>query len=309
MTATELQVDSLALSRPRHGTIGAISRHRHAREPLCAECKTELLRYNKRRESPQMRVTAQIGWVDAAPIRAHIMKLVAAGYSLRSIATVSGSNISSLCYVTQGSRKRVLQRTADRILSTPIPKHPVGTSNLVDPTGARRRVQALMRMGWPKAEIAAHCGLSTSGLRHLLHTNRHVRTATVVALKQAFDELAMRPGPSDQTRRHAERLGWLPPLAWDDDTIDHPLGAPGNGERSYDEVLWERVFTLATVIGGGIGERNTFREGRALTMKLPIEERLGLSEWLIKRGVRRSIAFEVCGLRSNEKKKREGHVN
>ena len=41
-------------------------------------------------------------------------------------------------------------------------------------------------------------------------------------IADAYDELSMRQGPSVRNRR----LGYPPPLAWDDETIDDPRARP-----------------------------------------------------------------------------------
>lgn len=39
----------------------------------------------------------------------------------------------------------------------------------------------------------------------------------------------MIPGPSQRTRARAVRVGLVPPLAWDDETLDDPDAAPAPG--------------------------------------------------------------------------------
>ncbi|WP_329123945.1 hypothetical protein [Streptomyces sp. NBC_01353] len=45
-------------------------------------------------------------------------------------------------------------------------------------------------------------------------------------IRAAYEALSMRTGTSAKTRLRAQRSGWAPPLAWDDDTIDDPHGVP-----------------------------------------------------------------------------------
>ncbi len=98
---------------------------------------------------------------------------------------------------------------------------------LVDATGAHRRIQALQRLGWPMGELAARLGCEPHGraLSCALQRSRCTRSwaAKVAAL---FDELCMVPGPSQTTQRRAAAKGWPPPLAWDDiDHDSHPAAA------------------------------------------------------------------------------------
>jgi len=94
---------------------------------------------------------------------------------------------------------------------------------LINPIGTIRRIQALVANGYNQRDLAARLGMKPCNISRLLASQSrsvHVKTADrVVAL---FDELQLRPGPSDFARRRAARLGWPPPLAWDEDTIDDP---------------------------------------------------------------------------------------
>ena len=46
---------------------------------------------------------------------------------------------------------------------------------------------------------------------------------------------------ASRARRTASRLGWVPALAWDDDTIDDPnLPAPVRARRSAKS--WQRIY-------------------------------------------------------------------
>lgn len=94
----------------------------------------------------------------------------------------------------------------------------------VSSVGTRRRVRALMRLGWTSAQIAHECGLQR---RHTIsdltdETRLTVLTTTAKKVAKAYDRLSMQIGPSERTRARAERAGWPPPLAYDDDQIDDP---------------------------------------------------------------------------------------
>ncbi len=58
-------------------------------------------------------------------------------------------------------------------------------------------------------------------------------------ISELYDRLSMTPGPSPQTRGWAKTLGYAPPLAWDEDTIDDPRSRPhGNGgEHASGQVI------------------------------------------------------------------------
>jgi hypothetical protein len=129
----------------------------------------------------------------------------------------------------------------------------------VDATGARRRLRALVRAGWPVRRLAALCGLSLSTAYDLALGRRDaVEPATAAAVAAAYDRLWTGPPPGataqdaagiNRARRYAAARGWPPPLAWDDDEIDNPKAHP-KGLRPIDAL---RCVTarIRTRINGG----------------------------------------------------------
>lgn len=125
-----------------------------------------------------------------------------------------------------------------------------GADRKIDATGTRRRMQALMRIGWPSHAIMARLGYSDGG-NWILYADRiHVDTARrVTAL---YDELWDIPGTSKWTRTWATNQGFPPPMAWDDDMIDDPHCQPFVKKNvpdlhpdhdDIDEVAVERFIT------------------------------------------------------------------
>jgi hypothetical protein len=104
-----------------------------------------------------------------------------------------------------------------------------------DATGTRRRIQALMRMGWTAAHIAevAVPHLSSAGRWvYAVMYEPAVTPATYEAISRAYDALSHRRGPSQNSANRAMRKGWPPPLAWDD--IDDPECKPEGFLRPSD---------------------------------------------------------------------------
>jgi hypothetical protein len=103
----------------------------------------------------------------------------------------------------------------------------------IDPTGTRRRVEALATRGWSKARLAPEIGTSYVGLKNRLRAER-VSGRFARAMAEVYDRLwNQRPEDhgvqgwvADRVRRNAQRDGWAGPLAWDDDTIDDPKAQP-----------------------------------------------------------------------------------
>lgn len=125
--------------------------------------------------------------------------------------------------------------------------HVNGRRRTVNIIGARRRIHALMRIGWSTELIAQRSGYSFATIQSLsgrpslkvIHSQKHDRIAAV------YSALWDRPGPSREAVKHAIRLGYVSPLAWDDidDPTAEPVGLSGPGDDDlggYDESRIER---------------------------------------------------------------------
>lgn len=97
---------------------------------------------------------------------------------------------------------------------------------LVDRTGTERRIQGLMALGWRAIDIAVAAGLpSARSVSGLCHRSPQVQAVSAEAIRKATARLGSQTGPSDNTRRRARELGYLPLWVWDDD-IDDPAAKP-----------------------------------------------------------------------------------
>lgn len=116
----------------------------------------------------------------------------------------------------------------------------------IDATGTRRRLHALMRLGWPADLLAARFGVSGPAVRAWAR-NERVRRSTAAKVADLYDRLCWTVGPSTKTRARAVAAGWPPPLAWDDDTIDDPAARPSTGAYAdrkrapVDEIAVQRA--------------------------------------------------------------------
>lgn len=121
---------------------------------------------------------------------------------------------------------------------------------LVDGTGTVRRLQALATLGWDAPSLAPHVGVSAERvwqLRSGKHPTLQARTADAVA--RAYEHLSMTRRPDGREARmcraYAQRQRWVPPLAWDDDTIDDPDAEPrtiADTDVEVDEVAVEEAI-------------------------------------------------------------------
>lgn len=138
----------------------------------------------------------------------------------------------------------------------------------VDATGAKRRVEALMTLGYDTHQIAAGIGLARNNVSRLLNNHRtEVRHETHEAIVRFYDQAWQTPSTHryiKRTKALAAKRGYVPPMAWDDDTIDDPLAEPfAEATVGIDWQIVERA-----VAGRPRGRRLSSSERKAAAMVL-----------------------------------------
>lgn len=244
---------------PPHGTI---NRRKHY-GCKCQDCCKALRAYSNARYAAITAGTWQ-PFVEAGPVRQHILRLRAAGMSFHRIQVLSGlpnRTISGFLAASTGPgnvrcRKRSTRReVADKILSIPV--DPM-MAHLVDATGTRRRIQALAAIGWPQKQVAERIGLNRSHMCSILKRERVFRR-TALAVSEAYAELesgsSRRYGVSktnaNRARAQATANRWPPPAYWAKfpGAIDDPHFTPEYGmtkpQRLAEEAVW--MVTVAGV--------------------------------------------------------------
>lgn len=181
--------------------------------------------------------------IDAAPVRAHLHRLIVIdGFSHGAVADAAGTSDTPVGPLLSGDQTQLRRATAEALLAVTPEKIRI-RSNLagfIPAHGARRRIQALLALGWRHEDISAAGGFTPRRSPTILHQpGSWITRATHDAVAVAYDALSMTPGPSARTRRRAEQLGYAPPLAWDDDAIDDPGATPACG--------WEPTTTHQAV--------------------------------------------------------------
>lgn len=195
----------------------------------CDQCRAANCRYAKLAKYRQD--TGRKVLVDAEPVKRHLVKLRAAGVGKRTIAQRSGvaqTVVNRLIGIDHSKpARRIRPETARKLLAVTVEDHADGA--YIDSIGTTRRLQALVALGYSQTSLAARLGWTTANLNVITLGNRsQVTRATAQLIAALYDELSMTPGTSARARSVAARRGWLPPLAWDDDTIDSPhVQAPG----------------------------------------------------------------------------------
>lgn len=199
----------------RHGTLTAY--HHHGCR--CRPCRTHASRHGKRYQLARLRGPVL---VDVAPAREHVANLLAAGMSFKAISLAAGWR-SRNTLVQALKNTRVHRRTLHRILDV-TPAADTRGDAYTDAAGTRRRLQALAAVGHTSRALAHRLGYAnhTTVLDIQNGATRTVRRRAADAVARLYDDLWDVDGGSTRTRRHAQRQGWAPPLAWDDDTIGDP---------------------------------------------------------------------------------------
>jgi hypothetical protein len=204
------------------------------------------------------------GWVDAAPVRAHVEQLCATGMGYKTVARAAGVASSSVGRLLWGRRRedgrqepparRISPDAARRLLAVPPPAPPQLPGGVrVDSTGTRRRLQALACLGWSLSRLADESGLDRQVLDGALR-GRAVTAGHVRAVVALYERLWDQPAPATdhrsrisvaRTANRARREGWAPPAAWDDDAIDDPAAVPfvvDVDEDQVDELAVEQLL-------------------------------------------------------------------
>lgn len=172
--------------------------------------------------------------VGAGPVLAHIARLEAAGWSLELIGLRAGMSRSAVGSMVRRQPEHVRAVNARAILALrPADLHQLQRpAGRVPALGARRRVGALMALGWTYEELQARTDVF---VRAVMRQDQETVTARVHReIAALYDDLCMTPGPSAVTRARALRAGHAPPLAWDDN-IDDPDATPDYGATSGRE--------------------------------------------------------------------------
>jgi transcriptional regulator with XRE-family HTH domain len=211
-------------------------------------------------------------YVDAEPVRTHVLELGRQGMGLKRVAKAAGVSTGTLSKLvfgvyastgTGGGRngpgrrvrrpsKRVLRTTAEKLLAVRLDLADGAKITAEDAIGVRRRVRALVALGWSQSKLADRLGIQRSNF-HLATDARGVTVATMRAVEELYDELSMTLPPQDthrdriaasRARNYAKARGWLPPLALDDDLIDRPCEGVLEVEvEDYldEQAIWRRM--------------------------------------------------------------------
>lgn len=219
--------------------------------------------------------------MDAAPIAAHIRHLIAAGMGRAEIAQRTGISRSGLVRILRGEQATIRADIAGRALT--VQPRPVTASTVgeVDACGTRRRLQALVAIGWSQAKLAEMLGVTPSMVAAWLDADRCF-ASTRRRVAELYDRLwSQIPAPSpgngeSRARNYAAARGWAVPLAWDDGLgprgIDNPDAEPYTdrtpGKRSYSLTCAEIEHLIGTDSADQIAARLGYADYQNLSVIL-----------------------------------------
>jgi hypothetical protein len=167
--------------------------------------------------------TGRGGFRDPARALAHVTALRALGWTWQQIGDAAGLSNAVAHALHHGRYKTLRHKSELALLSVPLV--PAESHRGTDPTGTRRRVQALAWMGWSGGEVARRAGYHHATLHTLIYRgSMSVRLAERVRV--IYGELSHVQGPSQMAAVKARRLGFAPPAAWDEGEIDDPKARP-----------------------------------------------------------------------------------
>lgn len=231
-------------ARHQHGTYLAFSKDRCHCPPCTAAYRAHAKRVAYRT------ATGTHTYVDAGHARRHVQQLLST-LTVGQIQQRSGVNRTTIrvllgVFPGRPESKRITRTTHAALLAVRPARIGPETSGWVDRSGTQRRLRALIALGWTARHLTRTLHMSTRTMGLLTaDTGTAVRASTRTAVAALYDDLALTiPAPSRSTtvaKRIARRNGWVPPLAWDDDTIDDPQATPDLGQQ-VDEPAWQRVL-------------------------------------------------------------------
>lgn len=205
----------------------------------CLRCRAAHRAYENNRR--RQRAYGRKPYVDAEPVRQHVLALRAAGIGRRQLSALSGVSENTISKLLtgcpargMGPSKGVRPDTARKILAIRPRRENVAGKVHIDATGTHRRLQALVAIGWNQTRLAERLGLSRANFGTMMHQAK-VTAATASKVRALYDELWDKHPPestrnertaASKARNQARANGWAPPAAWDDDAIDHPDARP-----------------------------------------------------------------------------------
>ena len=170
-------------------------------------------------------------YVDAEPVRRHVLALKAAGLGDRRIATLAGVHRGAITKLLNGRKERgtgpsrkILGELATKLCAVEQPNNAATLAApraLIPARGTVRRLQALVADGHPRSALAHRLGITAGNATRLFEdTTEQVTAATARKVAALFEDLKASPGPSSRAVNDGRRNNWPRPPALNLNDID-----------------------------------------------------------------------------------------
>lgn len=169
------------------------------------------------------------GWIPGVmstePVIDHLERLQAVGIGYRRVAEFVGHERAVIQKIKR--HDKILRNIGERILRIPVDWRLAKDEARLDATGSRRRLQALLAIGYDNRTQAREAGYTENSVWRIQSGAQSIiEAAAARRIEEAFNRLQMTSGPSGRAVNRAKMLGYPPPLAWDEDDIDDPNAMP-----------------------------------------------------------------------------------
>jgi hypothetical protein len=176
--------------------------------------------------------------VSAEPVRAHVLKLRAAGGTYASIGQAATTGAMTVHCIANARRPTVQAEVASRLLAV----SEIDIRSMHRPPGGTMwRLRALIAMGHTCSRMAAATGIPAATLRRVVRSEAHTISPelrqTVLALFEAWWDKTppQRTCPerlaAGNALKRAALNDWPPPAGLDEDELDQPGYQPQCGWR------------------------------------------------------------------------------
>ncbi|AXH70466.1 helix-turn-helix DNA binding protein [Gordonia phage Daredevil] len=165
----------------------------------------------------------------------HISALFETGYDGPHLAHIVGVDAHLISDIRTGKAKRALRNsTAEALEALPADIR----ERVASPIGATRRLQALVRWGYPVEILADELVASEDEIENILAGEDNLDLDMLRSIPQVFNRLEQVAGPSDEARARGIEEGWPVPFQYDEYTIDRKRTSC-NGARPANEEIEE----------------------------------------------------------------------
>jgi len=236
-------------------TIERPAQRAHGKICRCRYCRS--VRVQQTRSWRRRRDAGAVFWVDAEPVRAHVLNLMTVyrmpADTIAAQVGVSHGTVRNLLYGNGAPpSRRMVAENGRRLLGAHFDLDILRDATLINPAGTRRRVQGMIVAGYCIAEQARRLGRGRDLYRTVLADT--VRADLARAVRDLADDLETVPPPNGtraQRSALSKALGmarahpeWVALAAWDD--IDDPNALPYDTDYRDtlpDEVAVARIMT------------------------------------------------------------------